>query len=187
MKTPIIAGLDEAGRGSWAGPVCAAALIFKKGIQLPGLTDSKLMTAKRRELLFDKIIQTCDHGIGFASEGEVDSLGLIRATELAFIRALEQLKTKPDFLLVDGQDKFNFPIPYKSIIKGDLKERCISAASVLAKVARDQKMKDYAIKHPEYGFEKHKGYGTARHQQALKLHGPSPLHRVSYKPVKIYL
>ena len=183
----IIAGLDEAGRGSWAGPVSAGAVILPKACKLSGLTDSKLLSEKKREELFEKIIKIADYGIGFASAAEVDSLGLIKATEIAFIRALEQLKQKPEHLLVDGRDKFIFPFTYDSVIKGDQKYRCIAAASVLAKVARDRLMKENSNKYPGYAFESHKGYGTKRHQQALKLQGPSKIHRLSYSPVKVHI
>lgn len=186
MTTPkgIIAGMDEAGRGSWAGPVCAGAVILRKGTKLPGLTDSKLLTLKKREELFEIIIKKCQHGVGFSTSSEVDDLGLTRATELAFQRALAALPLKPDHLLVDGRDKFSFKVPHTSIIKGDLKVRCISAASVLAKVSRDRLMLELAQKYPHYGFEGHKGYGTKRHHSALKEHGPCEQHRLSYEPIK---
>ena len=183
-KTECIAGLDEAGRGSWAGPVVAAAVILPKGIRLPGLTDSKLLTLKQRETLYERIVAKADYGIGEASQEEVDQLGLLGATFKAFERALEGLKQAPAHLMVDGRDKFPFKIPHTSLIKGDQKVRAISAASVLAKVHRDRLMVDYATQYPDYGFEEHKGYGTRKHQQALKDHGPSALHRMSYQPVK---
>jgi len=176
--------MDEAGRGSWAGPVVSAAVILKKGTRLPGLTDSKLLTEKKREELYKLIISSCVYGVGMASQQEVDKFGLTQATFLAFKRALEDLDYKPDHLLIDGRDNFTFKIPHTSIIKGDLKERCISAASVIAKVTRDRLMVKYAQDYPDYGFEKHKGYGTKHHQVALQLNGPSNLHRHSYKPIK---
>ena len=186
MPTPkeIIAGLDEAGRGSWAGPVVAAAVILPKGTRLPGLTDSKLLTQEKRESLFKKIIKSCDYGIGVALHEEVDQFGLIHATFRAFQRALEKLKTQPDHLLVDGRDRLKFEIPHTSIIRGDLTERVISAASVLAKVERDRLMLEFHRKYPQYEFAQHKGYGTERHQQLLREHGPSPIHRLSYAPLQ---
>lgn len=176
-------GMDEAGRGSWAGPVVAAAVYLPKGAKLPGLTDSKLLTAKQRETLYSKIIQKYDYGIGEASHKEVDEFGLLQATFLAYERALQNFPWQPDHLLIDGRDKFKFKVPHTSIIKGDQKIRCISAASILAKVYRDELMKSYAKKYPNYLFEAHKGYGTRMHSSLLKIHGPCAIHRVSYKPL----
>ena len=183
VKLSVVAGMDEAGRGSWAGPVVAAAVILPKGTRLPGLNDSKLLSEKKREELFEIIIKKCDYGIGFAKPSEVDKHGLTRATELAFQRALDQLSSKPDHLQIDGRDKFKLSVPYESIIKGDQKIRCISAASIVAKVSRDRHMKSLAKKHQNYDFHLHKGYGTKRHQACLKKWGPSPIHRLSYKPI----
>jgi len=185
MITPqIIAGMDEAGRGSWAGPVVAGAVILPKGTKLPGLTDSKLLNHTKREVLFEKITDKCDFGVGIASQDEVDEFGLMHATFKAFERALNQLETIPDHLLIDGRDKFKFQVPHTSIIKGDLKERCISAASIVAKVARDRIMIELDKTYPEYGFANHKGYGTKRHHASLREHGPSAIHRVSYAPLQ---
>jgi len=183
MPTPqIIAGLDEAGRGPLAGPVTAAAVILPPKTRLPGLTDSKKLTALQREKLFALITKKCEYAVGWASHKEIDRLGLTKATELAYKRAIKQLKTKPDHLLIDGRDPFKFAIPHTSIIKGDLKIRAISAASIIAKVSRDKLMLKYAQQFPNYGFEAHKGYGTARHQRALRKHGTCPIHRLSYAP-----
>jgi len=176
--------MDEAGRGAWAGPVVAAAVILPKGVQLEGLNDSKMLTAKVRESLFKGITKKCDYGVGTASHREVDKFGLLHATFLAYERAIKQLKTRPDHLLVDGRDKFSFEMPHTSIIGGDKKIRAISAASIVAKVSRDRLMKEYARKYPQYGFDAHKGYGTKRHQVALSAHGASGLHRQSYQPIK---
>jgi ribonuclease HII len=187
IKKQIIAGMDEAGRGPWAGPVVAAAVILAPRTRLPGLNDSKLLTEKKREQLFGLIKSKAEWGIGQASNKEVDRLGLIKATELAYKRALKGLPRIPEHLLIDGRDKFKFSVSHTSIIKGDQKERCIAAASVLAKVTRDRIMKKKALKFPGYHFEKHKGYGTQKHQDALKKHGLTPLHRLSYAPVKLYL
>lgn len=183
QKNQIIAGMDEAGRGSWAGPVVAAAVILPKNFRLPGLTDSKLLTSKQRDELFLKITQNYDFGVGIISHDQIDKYGLLHATFLAFEMALAGLKNKPDKILIDGRDKFKFMIPHESIIKGDLKIKSISAASVVAKVTRDRIMIEYAGKYPNYGFEVHKGYGTSRHQRALEEHGPSKIHRLSYAPI----
>lgn len=179
----IVIGMDEAGRGSWAGPVVAAAVILPKNLRLPGLDDSKKLTAQQREVLFPKIQSACVHGIGIASQAEVDEKGLLQATFLAFSRALEQIKGAADHIFIDGRDAFHFPLPHTSVIKGDGIYRCIAAASILAKVARDHLMIELAKAHPAYGFELHKGYGTEHHQRALKAHGPCELHRKSYKPL----
>ena len=176
--------MDEAGRGALAGPVVAAAVILPKWTKLPGLTDSKLLSAAKREELFEKIKKSCEYGIGIASHKEVDEFGLLHATFRAYRRAIKGLKTKPDHLMIDGRDKFFFDIPHESIIKGDLLVRSISAASVMAKVTRDRLMLEFAQKYPQYGFDFHKGYGTKRHQRALKEHGPSEIHRKSYAPLK---
>lgn len=183
----IIAGLDEAGRGPWAGPVVAAAVILPPRIHLPGLNDSKKLTLKKREWLYERIIQKTIWGVGMASSKEVDRYGLLPATHRAFLRALNKLPATPEHLLIDGRDKFEWPLPSTSIIRGDSKIRCIMAASIIAKVTRDGIMLKYAQKHPGYGFERHKGYGTREHQSALKKRGVSPIHRKSYQPVKIHL
>lgn len=179
-----VVGMDEAGRGSWAGPVVAAAVMLPHGLRLPGLNDSKLVRPEKREMLFEKITAACDYGIGIASHEEVDEFGLLHATFLAFQRALESLKTKPDHILIDGRDHFSFAIPHTSIIRGDQTVRCISAASILAKVTRDKLMIEYAAEYPQYGFAIHKGYGTQSHQRALRDYGPCDLHRKSYAPLQ---
>lgn len=183
QKNAIIAGMDEAGRGSWAGPVVAAAVILKNGTKLPGLTDSKLLNAEQRDFLYEKIIKTCDYGVGIISHEEIDKCGLLHATFRAFEQALNSLKSHVDHILIDGRDHFTFKIEHTSIIKGDLKIRAISAASIVAKVTRDRLMIEYAQKYPEYSFEDHKGYGTTRHQNALKKFGVSEIHRKSYAPI----
>lgn len=186
MKLPncIFAGMDEAGRGSWAGPVVAAAVILPKPCRLPGLTDSKLIPLAKREVLFDLIMKKAQVGVGMASHQEVDDHGLLHATFKAYERALEDLDALPEHLLIDGRDKFTFKFPHTSIIKGDLKVRAISAASVIAKVTRDRIMLDWAQDLPDYGFEKHKGYGTKFHQDALAAFGPSRIHRLTYQPLQ---
>ena len=183
----IIAGMDEAGRGPWAGPVIAAAVILPHRIKLPGLTDSKKLTKAQRETLFNLIRSKAWYGVGMASNQEIDKNGLIPATNLAFLRALNALTIKPDHLLIDGRDKWKLPIPYETIIKGDTKIRAISAASIIAKVTRDGLMERFALEYPQYKFERHKGYGTRLHAEALSKHGVSLLHRKSYQPVKAHL
>lgn len=183
LPSGLIAGMDETGRGSWAGPVLAAAVILHKGCRLPGLKDSKLLNSQQREKLYAKITQSCPYGVGLATQEEVDASGLLHATFLAFSRALEALPVKPDYLLVDGRDHFHFPIPHEFLIRGDQFVRCISAASILAKVSRDRLMVEYAHHFPQYGFDQHKGYGTLEHQAALRKHGPCALHRQSYAPL----
>jgi len=180
----IFAGMDEAGRGSWAGPVVAAAVILPRGCRLPGLTDSKLLSLPKRERLFELIMTKAKVGIGQASNEEVDDHGLLHATFKAYERALENLDAEPEHLLIDGRDKFKFKAPHTSIIKGDLKVRAISAASIIAKVTRDRIMVNYAQEFPVYAFELHKGYGTKRHHEALKAHGPSKIHRITYQPIQ---
>lgn len=179
-----VAGMDEAGRGSWAGPVVAAAVIIPNGTWLGGLNDSKKLTPFFREKLYKKIISSCFYGIGCASQDEVDRYGLLPATFFAFNRALQNLPAKADHLLIDGRDRFSFAIPHTSIIRGDQRHRCIMAASVVAKVTRDRLMIEYGKEYPEYRFQEHKGYGTQFHQKALEKLGPCKLHRQSYEPLK---
>lgn len=191
MKNPPlkgnIAGLDEAGRGSWAGPVVAAAVIIPRGTRLTGVDDSKKLTPKKRDILFEQITASCHYGIGQATHLEVDEHGLVYATYLAFQRALEALPLKPDHLYIDGNDKFPFELQKTSVVRGDQKFRCIAAASILAKVTRDRIMVNFAKSHPEYSFERHKGYGTDLHQKALKNLGVCELHRQTYEPIKAFL
>ena len=188
-KSAIICGLDEVGRGPWAGPLVTCALILSPRHGIAGIRDSKKLSQSQREKIHKTLAKKSYFGIGVASVKEIDSLGLIKATNLAFIRALADMQTKkgsvvPDLLLVDGRDKLTLPYPHKSIIRGDDKIRAISAASIVAKVTRDRMMKELAVRYPRYGFEQHKGYGTERHQRALKKYGPCPLHRTSFRPVR---
>ena len=185
----VICGLDEVGRGPWAGPLVACALVLKKDLRFKGLKDSKKMTGPAREKIFKMLGKRADWGIGVASVAEIDKLGLIKATNLAFNRALSEMAGKkgsvrPDFLVVDGRDRLELPIPHKTVIKGDEKIKIIACASIVAKVVRDRMMREMGLKWPGYGFEKHKGYGTALHLEALKKHGPCELHRRSFRPVK---
>ena len=177
----LICGVDEAGRGPRAGPVCAAAVILPEHLQIPGLNDSKKLTDKKRRELFPVIQeQAIAYGIGLASEQEIDEINILQATFLAMERAMAQLKIRPDLALIDGNRQKDFGLPVKTIVKGDSRSANIAAASVLAKVSRDDWMISMAEKYPEYGFEIHKGYGTRAHYQALEAYGPSPIHRMSF-------
>lgn len=177
----VICGVDEAGRGPLAGPVCAAAVILPEHLELPGLTDSKKLSDKKRRELYPIIKeQALAWGIGFATEREIDEINILQATFLAMRRALEQMQVKPDLALIDGNRETDFGIPVKTVVKGDSLSANIAAASVLAKVTRDDLMVEMAQKYPEYGFEIHKGYGTKAHYAALREHGPSPIHRMTF-------
>ena len=177
----VICGVDEAGRGPLAGPVCAAAVILPKGHQIPGLNDSKKLTdKKRRELMPIIKEQAIAYGIAFATQEEIDEINILQATFLAMQRALDQLGVKPDLALIDGNREKDFGLPVKTVVKGDSLSANIAAASVLAKVTRDLLMEDMAKEYPQYGFEIHKGYGTKAHYAALTEHGPSPIHRMSF-------
>ena len=177
----VICGVDEAGRGPLAGPVCAAAVILPKHLQIPGLTDSKkLSDKKRRELLPIIQEQAVAYGIGLASEAEIDEINILQATFLAMGRALSQLSVRPEIALIDGNREKDFGLPVKTVVKGDSLSANIAAASVLAKVTRDNIMVELAKQYPEYGFEIHKGYGTKAHYEALRTYGPCPIHRKSF-------
>lgn len=177
----VICGVDEAGRGPLAGPVCAAAVILPKHLEIPGLTDSKKLSDKRRRELFPEIQrQALAYGIGFASEKEIDEINILQATFLAMERALAQLSITPELALIDGNREKDFGIPVKTVIKGDSLSANIAAASILAKVSRDDLMLEMAREYPQYGFEVHKGYGTKAHYDALRLYGPCPIHRQTF-------
>lgn len=177
----LICGADEAGRGPLAGPVCAAAVILPKGLVIPGLNDSKKLSDKRRRELFPIIQQEAvSFGIAFASQEEIDEINILQATFLAMRRAIEQLNPQPEFALIDGNRETDFGVPCKTVIKGDSLSANIAAASVLAKVTRDNWMMEAAEKYPGYGFEIHKGYGTKAHYAALEKLGPCPIHRRTF-------
>lgn len=177
----LVCGVDEAGRGPLAGPVCAAAVILPKGLVIPGLNDSKKLSDKRRRELFPIIQQEAvSFGIAFASQEEIDEINILQATFLAMRRAMEQLNPQPEFALIDGNRETDFGVPCKTVIKGDSLSANIAAASVLAKVTRDNWMMEAAEKYPGYGFEIHKGYGTKAHYAALEKLGPCPIHRRSF-------
>lgn len=176
-----ICGVDEAGRGPLAGPVCAAAVILPPHLEIPGLTDSKKLTDKKRRELFPVIQEKAiAWGIGWASEQEIDEINILQATFLAMERALDQLSIKPDLALIDGNREKDFGVPVKTVVKGDSLSMNIAAASILAKVSRDDWMVKLSEEYPQYQFEIHKGYGTKAHYAALTEHGASPVHRMSF-------
>lgn len=177
----LVCGVDEAGRGPLAGPVCAAAVIMPYGIIIDGVNDSKKLTEKKRELLFDTIKEkSLCYGIAFSDEKEIDEVNILNATFLAMKRAVKSLKIQPDLTLVDGNRLPDFDIPAKTIVKGDSLSHSIACASILAKVTRDRLMKELSKKYPEYGFEKHKGYGTKAHYEAIKANGICEIHRRTF-------
>ena len=176
----LLCGVDEAGRGPLAGPVCAAAVILPRGLVIEGLNDSKKLSEKRREELYDVIRGECiSCGVAFATVEEIETLNILEATFLAMNRALEQLSPVPELALIDGNRTKGIALPSRAVIKGDAKCADIAAASVLAKVTRDRYMLQMAEQYPQYGFEQHKGYGTKQHYAALLQYGPSPIHRMS--------
>ena len=187
-----VAGVDEAGRGPLAGPVVAAAVLFERrfleteaGRSLAGLDDSKKLPASRREF-FHALLSACPEvqiGVAAASVEEIDALNILRATHLAMARALAQISPPPDLALVDGLPVRGLPLPHRAIVGGDASSLSIAAASVMAKVTRDRLMVELAGQYPEFGFERHKGYGTAEHLAALRRHGPCPAHRKTFAPV----
>ena len=177
----LVCGVDEAGRGPLAGPVCAAAVILPPGLEIPGLNDSKKLTDKKRRELYDVITaQAVSYGIAFASEQEIDEINILQATFLAMERAMQKLSPQPELALIDGNRNTGIAVPSRCIVGGDGKCADIAAASVLAKVTRDRYMRRMAETYPQYGFEKHKGYGTAAHYAAIRAHGPCPIHRPSF-------
>lgn len=177
----IICGVDEAGRGPLAGPVCAAAVILPPDLKIPGLNDSKKLSDKKRRELFPVIQeQAVSYGIAFANHSEIDEINILQATFLAMERAITGLSCKPDLALIDGNRSKDFGIDVKTVIHGDGLSASIAAASVLAKVTRDNYMIEMAKTYPEYGFEIHKGYGTKAHYEALRKYGPCPIHRQSF-------
>jgi ribonuclease HII len=176
-----ICGIDEAGRGPLAGPVFAAAVILPDGLYIEGLNDSKKLSAKKRESLFDEITQNAvSYSIGFATEKEIDEINILQATFLAMQRAFGGLQVKPACALVDGNRMPTLGIPTETIIKGDGLSANIAAASILAKVSRDRLMLELDAMYPNYQFAKHKGYGTALHTELIKKYGPSPIHRMTF-------
>jgi ribonuclease HII len=177
----LICGVDEAGRGPLAGPVCAAAVILPPHAHIPGLNDSKKLTDKKRRELYPVIMeQAVAYGIGFASHEEIDEINILQATYLAMERAIAKLSVRPELALIDGNRAKDFGVPVKTVIKGDSLSASIAAASILAKVTRDDLMLEAAREYPQYAFDVHKGYGTKAHYEALAAYGPSPIHRMSF-------
>ncbi len=176
-----VCGVDEAGRGPLAGPVCAAAVILPAGLVIDGLNDSKKLTDKKRRELFDVITQNAvSYGIAMASEREIDEINILQATFLAMQRAIDKLDVRPDLALIDGNRAKDFGLPVRTIVKGDSLSASIAAASILAKVTRDRLMEELDETYPQYGFAVHKGYGTKRHYEALREYGPCPIHRRTF-------
>ena len=181
----VLAGIDEAGRGPWAGPVVAACVVLPSNIVIEGLNDSKKLSPQKREKLF-KIIYDISVSVGveIIDESVIDSLNILNATHAAMKGALSKIKAGFDLVLIDGLPVPGIGSKNESIVKGDQKSACIAAASVIAKVTRDRIMMEMSVKYPQYSFERHKGYGTKLHFEALKKYGPCPVHRKSFSPVK---
>lgn len=177
-----ICGVDEAGRGPLAGPVCAAAVILPEGAVIEGLDDSKKLTEKKRERLYDIIKETAvAYSVAYGTLEEIETVNILEATYLAMNRAIEGLSVNPDFALIDGNRiPRGIKIPCETIVKGDSKSMSVAAASVLAKVTRDRLMLEYDKKYPEYNFKKHKGYGTKEHTELIRQYGPCEIHRLSF-------
>ena len=177
----VVCGVDEAGRGPLAGPVCAAAVILPPNVDIPGLNDSKKLSDKKRRELFPIIKeQALAYGIAFADHVEIDEINILQATYLAMERAISQLSVKPDIALIDGNSTKDFGLPVQTVVHGDSLSASIAAASVLAKVTRDNLMLEMAETYPGYSFEIHKGYGTKAHYAALEAMGPCPIHRKTF-------
>lgn len=177
-----ICGVDEAGRGPLAGPVCAAAVILPETIEIEGLNDSKKLSEKKREALYDVIIEKAiAYSICYGTLEEIEEFNILEATYIAMNRAIDSLPVKADFALIDGnREPKGIKVPCKTVVKGDMKSSSIAAASILAKVSRDRLMLEYDKKYPEYQFAKHKGYGTKAHYEAIKEHGVCEIHRRSF-------
>lgn len=182
-----VAGVDEVGRGPWAGPVVAAAVIWRTEKVPQGINDSKKLTAQRRELLYPLIMAAADVGIGMVSVEEIDEMNIGKATKLAMMRALSCLSIMPDAVLVDGNQTIDVPCPVQAIIKGDSISVSIAAASIIAKVTRDRIMYELAQHFPHYGWEKNVGYGTKKHVEGLARYGITEHHRKSFKPIAAYV
>jgi ribonuclease HII len=177
----LVCGVDEAGRGPLAGPVCAAAVILPPDMEIPGLNDSKKLTDKKRRELFDIITaEAVSYGIALISEKEIDEINILQATFRAMEQAVARMDVTPDLVLVDGNREPKLPYPVRTVVKGDSLSASIAAASILAKVTRDRFMEQIDESYPQYGFAVHKGYGTKRHYAALTKFGPSPIHRMTF-------
>ena len=185
---PLVAGVDEAGRGPLAGAVYAAAVIFDEGVYIEGINDSKKLTAKKRDELYDEIIAKARaYSIFSVDEKTIDKINILEATFKAFQGAISGLNPSPDFVLIDGNRAKGIDIPHETVVKGDSLSFSIASASILAKVARDRYIEDADKLYPQYGFALHKGYGTKAHLEAIKKYGPCPIHRLTFKGVKEYV
>ena len=181
MGYTYIAGIDEAGRGPLAGPVYAAAVILPENVRLDGINDSKKLSPKKRDELFDKIKETAvAYSVCSIDEKIIDEINILNATYMAMNCAADDLSVKPDYVIIDGNSIKGMTLPHETIVGGDAKSMSIAAASILAKVSRDRYIIEMAEKYPEYGFEKHKGYGTKAHTEAILKYGPCPIHRMSF-------
>lgn len=177
----FVCGVDEAGRGPLCGPVVAAAVILPKDAHIEGVNDSKKLTEKRREKLYDDIMQNAvSVGVGVSDVDIIEEVNILNATKKAMLQAISNLKVNPEYVLVDGNQKIDTDIPLETVVKGDSKSESIAAASIIAKVTRDRLLIEYDKKYPEYGFAKHKGYGTKAHIEAIKKYGLTPIHRPSF-------
>jgi len=184
MGKKLVAGIDEAGRGPLAGPVYAACVVFEPGVVIEGINDSKKLSEKKREQLFDIIKEKAlYYSIVSVDEKEIDRINILEATFKAFRESLNSLPKMPDIALIDGNRAKEIPTEYETIVKGDSKSQSIAAASILAKVARDRFVMELDEKYPQYGFKKHKGYPTKDHYAAIEKYGPSPVHRLTFKGV----
>lgn len=176
-----ICGVDEAGRGPLCGPVVAAAVILPKDICIEGVNDSKKLSEKKREKLYDDIMaRALAVGVGISDVDVIEKVNILNATKLAMIQAINNLQITPDYVIVDGNQKIDITIPLDTVIKGDAKSESIACASIIAKVTRDRMLLKYDKEYPEYGFSKHKGYGTKLHIEAIKEYGITPIHRTSF-------
>lgn len=184
----FVAGVDEAGRGPLAGPVYAAAVIFPKGVVIDGINDSKKLSEKKREALYDVIKETAlAYSIVSVDEKEIDNINILNASMKAFKMALDNLSQKADYALLDGNRAPEIDIPYEAVVKGDAKVQAIAAASILAKVERDRYITEMDKLYPQYGFARHKGYPTKDHKEAVAKYGPSPIHRLTFRGVSEYV
>ena len=184
----LVAGVDEAGRGPLAGAVYAAAVIFDEGVYIEGVNDSKKLTPKKRDELFDEIIARAKaYSIFSVDEKTIDEINILNATYMAFQGAINGLSVQPDYVLIDGNRAKGIEIPHETVVKGDSKSFSIAAASILAKVARDRYIEEADKIYPEYGFAVHKGYGTKAHREAIAKYGPCPIHRMTFGGVREYV
>ena len=184
----IIAGIDEAGRGPLAGPVVSAAVVLPQGFDSQGVNDSKKLTARQRDRIFERIYREASAiGIGIVDALEIDRINILQASRLAMALAVENLRPRPDFLLIDGNFSIPYDLPQQSLVKGDSRSVSIAAASIVAKVSRDRLMLRYHDDYPQFGFDRHKGYPTPPHKAAIAAHGPCLIHRASFRGVREHI